>query len=139
MTVDMTQTVLWDGETQKYRFEYLFDDAPLLGEILVSGASQCHQQRIERVAVHRVHAQRFLTVSGGKPFAVRTYELRTDDVGQPLLGDLPGVTETRMNLVFTAENTGDGITYFFKGSDFRPLTQVAVNVMKDRARFPHEA
>lgn len=54
MTVDMTQTVLWDGETQKYRFEYLFEDAPLLGEILVSGASQCHLQRVERVAVHLV-------------------------------------------------------------------------------------
>lgn len=134
-SVDMTQTVIWGEREEKYRFEYLIEDARLLGEILVDGAAQSHLQKVERVAVHRVHAQRFLTVSGGKPFAVKTYELRNDEVGTPLPGDLPGVTETRMNLVFTAENTGDGITYFFKDSSFLPLTQVVVNVMKERARI----
>ncbi len=128
-------TVSWGGSEFPFRSEYLFEDARLLGEILYQGAGFSHAQRVQRVAIHRVHEQRFITVSGGKPFTVKTYELRNDDVGTPIQGELPGVSETMMNLVFTAENTGDGITFFFKDSAFRPLTQVVVNSAKERARI----
>ncbi len=128
-------TVQWDGSEFPFRSEYLFEDARLLGEILYQGAEYSHQQRVQRVAIHRVHEQRFLTVSGGKPFTVKTYELRNDDVGTPIKGEIPNVSEATMNLVFEAVNTGDGITFFFKDSDFRPLTKVVVNSAKERARI----
>lgn len=130
-----TASVVWNSDTLPYRFEFLFEDARLLGEILKQGCDYTHVQKIRRVAIHNVNGQRFLTVSTGKPFVVKTYELRSDGVGDPLLGDLHGVSETTMNLVFTAENTGDGITYFFKDSAFRPLTQVVVNAAKERANI----
>ena len=131
--IDTAPTVSWDGADLPYRSDIPHEDARLLGDILHRGAVYSHQNKIKRVAIHRVYEQRFLTVSGGKPFKVQTYELRGDGVGQPLKGELPGVSEATMNLVFSAEDTGDGITFFFKDSDFRPLTQVVANAAKDQA------
>lgn len=127
----MTDTIDWDGQVLPLR-HFTHDDPRLLGATLQGGAEILHQRRIVRAAVHEISENRFLTISGGKPFRVDTYELR-DDVGKPL--NNPALFETRMNPVFTAEDTGDGITFtFHKDVDQRPLTKLVTAAARESAR-----
>ena len=127
--------VTWNGESVPFR-RFSNDDPTMLGEMLELGALVLHSKRAGRVAVYDCRDARILVASGGSPFAIRAYELRSDGQGKPL-PELPEITDTHMQPLYAVENTGDGLTFTFDTGSYYAVTTLVVDALKDCAVKNH--